>query len=51
MNTEEGEKITKIIAKYCTDANITPFGIESFDPIIRGQCNLNGSIEDIYRLF
>lgn len=49
VNTEEGEKITKIIAKYCTDANITPFGIESFDPIIREQCNLNGSIEDIYK--
>lgn len=49
VNTEEGEKITKIIAKYCTDGNITPFGVESFDPIIREKCNLNGSIEDIYK--
>ena len=49
VNSQEGEKITKIIAKYCTDGNITPFGVESFDPIIRERCNLNGSIEDIYR--
>lgn len=45
--TEEGEKITEIVAKYCTDGNITPFGVESFDPRIREKCNLNGSIEDI----
>lgn len=46
--TEDGEEITRLIAKYCTDGNIAPFGIESFDPIIREKCNLNGTIEDIH---
>mgnify|MGYP004510327069 CR=1 FL=1 len=48
VNTEEGKKITKIVAKYTTPGNITPFGIESFDPLIRNKCNLNGSIDDIH---
>lgn len=48
VNTKEGRKITEIIAKYTTDGNITPFGIESFDPIVREKCNLNGSITDIH---
>lgn len=45
----EGEKIASIVSKYCTDGNITPFGVESFDPVIREKCNLNGSIEDIHK--
>ncbi len=49
VNTYEGEKITKIVAKYTTSGNITPFGIESFDPIVREKCNLNGSLEDIHK--
>ena len=49
VNTLEGEEITKVIAKYCTDGNITPFGVESFDPIIRKKCNLNGTIDDIHK--
>ncbi|MDO5568982.1 MAG: radical SAM protein [bacterium] len=49
VNTPEGKKITKIVAKYTTAGNITPFGIESFDPVIREKCNLNGSIEDIHK--
>lgn len=48
VNTEEGKKITEIVAKYTTAGNITPFGIESFDPIIRKKCNLNGTLEDIH---
>ncbi|MFR7772270.1 MAG: radical SAM protein [Lachnospiraceae bacterium] len=48
VNTKEGIKITEIVAKYTTPGNITPFGIESFDPIIREKCNLNGSLEDIH---
>ena len=48
VNTEEGEEITKLITQYCTDGNIAPFGVESFDPIIREQCNLNGTIEDVF---
>lgn len=49
VNNDEGEKIASIISKYCTDGNITPFGVESFDPVIREKCNLNGSIEDIHK--
>ena len=49
VNTKEGEKITEIVAKYTTAGNITPFGVESFDPIIREKCNLNGKIEDIHK--
>ena len=49
VNTEEGEKITEIVAKYTTAGNITPFGIESFDSIVREKCNLNGSLDDIHK--
>ncbi len=48
VNTEEGEQITKLIVKYCTDGNIAPFGVESFDQEVRKKCNLNGTIEDIF---
>ena len=48
VNTPEGIKITEIVAKYTTAGNITPFGIESFDPRIRELCNLNGSLNDIH---
>ncbi len=47
VNTCEGQKITEIVARYCTDGNITPFGVESFDPNIRDACNLNGTLNDI----
>lgn len=49
VNTEEGKRITEIVVKYTTAGNITPFGIESFDPIIREKCNLNGSLDDIHK--
>lgn len=49
VNTPNGIKITKIIAKYSTSGNITPFGIESFDPTIRELCNLNGSLNDVHK--
>lgn len=49
VNSEEGKRITEIVAKYTTAGNITPFGIESFDPIIREKCNLNGSLDDIHK--
>lgn len=48
VNCIEGEKITKIVSRYCTDGNITPFGVESFDIEVRKKCNLNGSIRDIH---
>lgn len=49
VNTPEGIKITEIVSKYTTAGNITPFGIESFDPKIRELCNLNGSLDDIHK--
>ena len=49
VDTKEGEEITKIVAKYTTDGNITPFGVESFDPVVREKCNLNGTIDDIHK--
>ena len=49
VNTEAGEQITELVAKYATAGNITPFGIESFDPIIREKCNLNGSLDDVHK--
>jgi Uncharacterized Fe-S oxidoreductase len=49
VNTAIGEKITEIVAKYTTEGNITPFGIESFDPTIREKCNLNGNLDDIHK--
>ncbi|MCI9585291.1 MAG: radical SAM protein [Bacilli bacterium] len=49
VNTEEGKEITRIVAKYTTDGNITPFGIESFDSVVREKCNLNGTIDDIHK--
>ncbi len=47
--TKKGQKITKIISKYCTSGNIGPIGVESFDENVRQQCNLNGTISDIHR--
>lgn len=48
VNTLVGERITEIITKYCTDGNIAPFGVESFDENVRKECNLNGTIIDIH---
>ena len=47
--TPNGIETTKLIAKYCTSGNIAPFGIESFDPKVRELCNLNGTVNDIYK--
>ena len=48
VNTVRGKEIAKIVAKYCTSANIAPFGVESFDPKVRLANNLNGSLNDIF---
>jgi radical SAM superfamily enzyme with C-terminal helix-hairpin-helix motif len=47
VNTSAGKEITKIIAKYCTSANIASFGVESFDEAVRKKNNLNGTLNDI----
>lgn len=47
--TDDGEKITQAIVKYCTSGNIAPFGIESFDDNVREKCNLNGTVDEIHK--
>jgi len=39
--TKDGEEITKLICKYCTNDNIAAFGVESFDPLVQEKNNLN----------
>jgi radical SAM superfamily enzyme with C-terminal helix-hairpin-helix motif len=46
--TENGDKISGLVAKYCTTGNIAPFGIESFDEKVRIVNNLNGTISQIF---
>jgi len=47
--TKEGEEITKAIARYCTAGNIAAFGVESFDPEVVKQNNLNSDPETTYK--
>ncbi len=45
--TDQGREITKLIVKYCTSGNIAPFGIESFDPVVRKINTLNSNVKQI----
>jgi len=47
--TKKGEKITKAIVKYCTEGNTAAFGVESFDPEVIKQNNLNSDPETTYK--
>ncbi|GAG07171.1 unnamed protein product, partial [marine sediment metagenome] len=47
--TKKGEEITKAIVKYCTAGNIAAFGVESFDPEVVKQNNLNSNPETTYK--
>jgi radical SAM superfamily enzyme with C-terminal helix-hairpin-helix motif len=42
------EEKTKIIVKYCTPGNVAAFGVESFDPAVIKQNNLNSNPEQVY---
>jgi radical SAM superfamily enzyme with C-terminal helix-hairpin-helix motif len=46
--SKKGIEITKAIVKYCTDGNIAAFGVESFDPEVIKQNNLNADPEVTY---
>ena len=46
--SKKGIEITKAIVKYCTDGNIAAFGVESFDPEVVKQNNLNADPEVTY---
>lgn len=39
--SKKGIETTKAIVKYCTPGNVAAFGIESFDPVITEENNLN----------
>jgi len=38
---------TKLISKYCTEGNIAAFGVESFDPVVQKNNNLNCDNETV----
>lgn len=42
-------EITKLLVKYWTSWNITNFGVETFDSLVREKNNLNWTIEQIHR--
>ena len=46
--TGNGRLLTRHVVKYCTSGNIAPFGVESFDPEVRKQSNLNGTLSQIH---
>ncbi|MEA1993282.1 MAG: radical SAM protein [Euryarchaeota archaeon] len=47
--TEEGKKITKAVARYCTPGNVAAFGMESFDKDVIQKNNLNTTPETLYK--
>ncbi|MEE9525896.1 MAG: radical SAM protein [Candidatus Woesearchaeota archaeon] len=47
--TKKGIEITKAIVKYCTEGNTAAFGVESFDPEVIKQNNLNSDPETTYK--
>ncbi len=42
---EEAKKVTKAIAEHCTSGNVLAFGLESADPRVREENNLNATPE------
>lgn len=47
--TPAGRQIARLVAKYCTSGNVTPFGIESFDENVRRATRVAGSTDDVIR--
>ncbi|MBD3355175.1 radical SAM protein, partial [Candidatus Woesearchaeota archaeon] len=47
--TKKGIEITKAIVKYCTEGNTAAFGVESFDPEVIKENNLNSDPETTYK--
>jgi radical SAM superfamily enzyme with C-terminal helix-hairpin-helix motif len=43
------EEKTKIIVEYCTPGNTAAFGVESFDPVVVKENNLNTNPEQTYK--
>jgi len=48
VNVLKKPEVTKAIVKYCTSGNVAAFGVESFDPVVYEENNLNCSFEDAF---
>lgn len=46
--SKRGIEITKAIVRYCTSGNVAALGIESFDPIVIKENNLNSSPKIVF---
>ena len=44
-----GREFVKLVTKYCTDGNVAPFGIESFDDNVRRATHIFGSSDKIMK--
>ncbi len=44
----ESREITKAIAEYCTSGNVLAFGLESADPVVARENNLNSTPEQTF---
>lgn len=44
-----GEEFVKSVVKYCTDGNVAPFGIESFDDNVRKQTRISGNAIEVFK--
>lgn len=46
---EESRRITKVIANYCTGGNVVAFGMESADPKVIKENNLNATPDQVMK--
>lgn len=44
-----GKDFVKLIVKYCTEGNVAPFGIESFDDEVRTKTHIYGKADKIIK--
>lgn len=44
-----GKDFVKLVVKYCTDGNVSPFGIESFDDDVRKSTRIYGKSDKIIK--
>jgi radical SAM superfamily enzyme with C-terminal helix-hairpin-helix motif len=44
-----GEEFVKAVVKYCTDGNVAPFGVESFDDNVRKNTCISGKADEVFK--
>lgn len=44
-----GEEFVKTVVKYCTEGNVAPFGIESFDNDVRRKTCISGHADEVFK--